>query len=118
MSAGYPYIEIPAKNLKVAESFFRELFGWEFVEYGPEYLAFNAEGFHGGFYKSDMIARSDTGSVLVILPSTDLEGMEKRVVELGGTIVKEIFSYPGGRRFQFTDPNGNEFSISETTETK
>ncbi len=103
------YIEIPVTDLPRAREFFAELFGWSFEEWGDEYMSFNDGRIDGGFRKSDEPAPA-TG-VLVIFYSDDLERDVERVTELGATISQEIFSFPGGRRFHFVDPTGNEFAI-------
>lgn len=41
----------------------------------------------------------------------DLERLHAAVVAAGATITKETVSFPGGRRFQFSDPNGNELAV-------
>lgn len=105
------YIEIPARDISATKKFFSDLFGWEFVDYGPDYCSFNNEGVDGGFYKSDLTASTNTGSILVVLYSADLENTQSKVGTSGGTIVKPIYSFPGGRRFHFADPNGNEFAV-------
>lgn len=105
------YIEIPVQNLSAFKAFFRDAFGWDFVDYGPDYSAFNGAGIDGGIYKSEKSAQVDSGSVLVVLYSNNLEGSVERVVQCGARIMKEIFSFPGGRRFHFCDPIGNEFAI-------
>ena len=105
------YIEFPAKNLAVTKAFFNKAFGWNFQDYGPEYCAFTGQGTDGGFYKSDKVARTSAGSVLVVLYSDNLEETEMAVKAAGGDIIKEIFSFPGGRRFHFTEPGGNELAV-------
>jgi hypothetical protein len=105
------YVEIPAKDLEATKRFFGEAFGWTFVDYGPEYVAIENAGLDGGFFKSDKVATTDTGSVLVVLFSTDLEVTLEKVESSGGKIVKDIFPFPGGRRFHFSDPNGNEYAV-------
>lgn len=105
------YIEIPARDISATKKFFSDLFGWEFVDYGPDYCSFNNEGVDGGFYKSDLTASTNTGSILVVLYSADLENTQSKVATSGGTIIKPIYSFPGGRRFHFADPNGNEFGV-------
>ena len=112
------YIEIHAKDLGVAKAFFGKLFGWEFQDYGPEYCAFNDGRIEGGFFKSDQVANAEKGSVLVIFYANDLEATQEEVVTCGGVISRKIFSFPGGRRFHFTDPNGNEFAIWSDAEAK
>jgi predicted enzyme related to lactoylglutathione lyase len=110
------YVEIPARDLEATKKFFGDAFGWRFIDYGTEYVAIENAGLNGGFFKSDKLATTDAGSVLVVLFSTDLEATREKVELSGGKIVKDIFPFPGGRRFHFTDPNGNEFAIwSEPT---
>lgn len=105
------YIEFPAADLDAAQAFYEKAFGWTFTDYGPEYKAFNDGVMDGGFYKADMKSDSDQGAALVVLYSEQLESVEKAVSAHGGEIVKPIFSFPGGRRFHFTDPNGNELAV-------
>ncbi|MBU2873466.1 VOC family protein [Marinobacter salexigens] len=105
------YVEIPSRDLEVTKRFFGDAFGWSFVDYGPEYIAIENAGLDGGFFKSDKVATTDNGSVLVVLFSTNLEASLETVELSGGKIVKDIFSFPGGRRFHFTDPNGNEYAV-------
>ena len=105
------YLELPAKNIEVAKLFFADVFGWSFVDYGPEYVAFQNAGIDGGFFKSKLNATTSNGSVLVVLYSKELENTQSRIERAGGEIIKPIFSFPGGRRFHFCDPNGNEFAV-------
>ena len=105
------YIEIPVQDLSACKAFFRDAFEWDFVDYGPDYASFNGAGIDGGIYKSDKSVQVESGSVLVVLYSNNLELSLERVVQCGAKIVKEIFSFPGGRRFHFCGPVGNEFAI-------
>ena len=105
------YVEFPAKDIEAAKAFFTEVFGWSFTDYGPEYTVFTDEGINGGFYKSDLTASTDNGSALIVFYSEALEQTQSKIENAGGTIVKPIFSFPGGRRFHFTDPNGNEYAV-------
>lgn len=105
------YIEIPSRNLEATKSFFTSAFGWSFVDYGPDYVAIENAGIDGGFYKSDKVSSPEGGSVLVVLYSSDLEATVNKVLSSGGKVVKDIFDFPGGRRFHFTDPNGNEYAV-------
>jgi len=105
------YIEFPASNMDAVETFYVKAFGWEFTEYGPEYRAFHDDKLDGGFYKSDLVCSSDKGAALVILYAIDLEATRDIVVAAGGRIAADIFSFPGGRRFQFFDPHGNELGV-------
>lgn len=105
------YVELPARDLEATKRFFGEAFDWSFVDYGPEYVAFDNAGLDGGFFKSDRVATTENGSVLVVLYSAALEDTLARVTSAGGAILKDIFSFPGGRRFHFSDPNGNEYAV-------
>ena len=99
------YVELPGGDLPRAKAFYGAAFGWTFTDYGPEYAAFT-EGLDGGFQ-----AEEPPKAPLVILYAHDLEAMEAKVKAAGGQIVKPIFSFPGGRRFHFRDPAGNELAV-------
>lgn len=106
------YVELPAADLDATEAFYSGAFGWTFVDYGPEYRAFNDGSFDGGFRKSNQVSKSDeNGAALVVLYAEDLEATEAVVREHGGRICCPIFSFPGGRRFHFLDPHGNELAV-------
>lgn len=105
------YIEFSAVDISEAKRFFRSAFDWEFNDYGSDYTGIrnrNAEGECGGICRSERVV---TGGPLVVLYSLDLESSLNSVKQAGGTITKEIFSFPGGRRFQFCDPSGNELAV-------
>jgi uncharacterized protein len=101
------YIEFLSSNLERAKIFYSESFGWAFTDYGPDYIAFEGDYVDGGFTTGQPVK----GSVLVILYSEKLEDTKSKVEKAGGKIVKEIFSFPGGRRFHFDDPDGNELAV-------
>ena len=105
------YVEFPAKDLEGTKSFFEAAFGWSFVDYGPDYAAFSNQGLDGGFFKSDLAARSKSGSALIVFFSNSLEDTQAKIEKAGGRIVIPIFSFPGGRRFHFLEPSGNEFAV-------
>jgi hypothetical protein len=105
------YVELPTADLIASKRFFEQAFGWHFVDYGPGYSSFDNAGLAGGFFQSDRVARCETGSALVVLYSDDLEATLARVESLGGSILQAIFSFPGGRRFHFADPSGNEWAV-------
>jgi uncharacterized protein len=105
------YVEFGAGDLPAAKAFYSAAFGWSFTDYGPDYAAMS-EGLDGGF-------NADPGdqakAPLVILYARDLEAIQAKVRAAGGTILKPIYSFPGGRRFHFRDPSGNELAVwSET----
>jgi len=105
------YVEFPAKDIQKAKDFFSEAFGWVFEDYGPEYTAFSNQGLDGGFFKSDQQVSTDNGSALIVLFSLDIDSTQSKVELAGGKIIKPIFAFPGGRRFHFSDPNGNEYAV-------
>lgn len=105
------YVEFPAKDLNLAKKFFSGVFNWTFTDYGPDYTAFSDSGLMGGFYKSDLVVETKTGSALIVLYSNGLEQTMQKIENAGGSIIKPIFSFPGGRRFHFSDPNGNEYAV-------
>lgn len=105
------YLEFPAADFAATQAFFKSAFGWTFVDYGPDYTAFTGGGMEGGFYKSELRARSAEGSALVIFYSEDLAATQARVEAAGGDILQPIFEFPGGRRFHFAEPSGNEFAV-------
>lgn len=105
------YVEYPARDLAATRRFFQDAFAWSFEDYGPDYIAFSGQGLDGGFYRSDLVARTSDGSALIVFYSDHLEDTLSKVVAAGGSVVKPIFSFPGGRRFHFTEPSGNEFAV-------
>lgn len=105
------YVEFPATNIEATKAFFTSVFGWTFEDYGPEYAAFSNQGVDGGFFKSDLSSSTESGGALVVLYSDSLKSLQSRVEGAGGTIVRSIFEFPGGRRFHFTEPSGNELAV-------
>ncbi|MBZ9612069.1 VOC family protein [Rheinheimera maricola] len=105
------YIELPAADLLVTKHFYTKVFGWVFADYGADYIAFANSGLDGGFYRAAKQSTTATGAALIVLYSKDLAACEQKIVGAGGKIVKPVFSFPGGRRFHFTDPNGNELAV-------
>lgn len=105
------YVEFPAKYIETTKDFFTQVFGWSFTDYGPDYTAFSDECLDGGFYKSDLSSSYNNGSALVVFYSNNIEQTQTKIEDAGGQIVKSVFSFPGGRRFHFADPNGNEFAV-------
>lgn len=105
------YVEFAAKDLKATSAFFNTAFGWAFTWYGDDYVSFSNQGLDGGFYQADLKTREADGGALLILYSNELEASMQKVEKAGGEITKPIFSFPGGRRFHFHEPSGNEFAI-------
>lgn len=105
------YIELPAKNIQQTKQFFVDVFEWAFTDYGEDYTAFSNAGIDGGFFTADQSAMTKNGSALVVFYSDHLEETQKKIEGSGGKILQEIFSFPGGRRFHFSDPSDNEFAV-------
>ena len=105
------YIEFPASDIPAVKAFFGAAFGWQFEDYGPDYVAFSNQGINGGFFKSEQISTTANGSALVVFYSKDLASTQAKIEKAGGVIVQKRFSFPGGRRFHFSDPNGNEYAV-------
>lgn len=105
------YVEFPSRDLALTKQFFTAAFGWTFVDYGPQYTAFEGEGLDGGFYLADKSASAEAGSALVIFYSERLEETQSQVEQAGGVISTQIFSFPCGRRFHFIEPSGNELAV-------
>jgi len=105
------YLELPAQNLAQTKAFFAKVFQWTFEDYGPDYIAFKEACIEGGFYKSTQKATTRDGSVLIVFYSDDLAATEEKILSAGGQIVRPCFQFPGGMRFHFCDPNGNEFAV-------
>jgi predicted enzyme related to lactoylglutathione lyase len=105
------YVEFPAKDLVATKAFFQSVFGWSFTDYGPDYTAFENQGLDGGFFQSDLASSTEKGAALIVLYSNQLEATLAKVEQAGGLILKPIYSFPGGRRFHFVEPSGNEFAV-------
>ena len=105
------YVEFPANDLSATKAFFQSVFGWEFIDYGPDYTAFSNQGLDGGFYRSELTATQANGSALIVFYSRQLEETLSKVEVAKGKIKQSIFTFPGGRRFHFVEPSGNEFAV-------
>ena len=103
------YIEFPATDVAATRRFYETVFGWKFQDYGPDYTSFVDGRIAGGFYKAPAIGAGP--GALVVLYSADLAAIEGQIVKAGGRIVKPVFSFPGGRRFHFEDPSGNQLAV-------
>lgn len=104
------YIEFVATDLVRAKKFYGDAFGWKFNDYGPTYTGIQgAGGGEVGGIREDTTVQ--TGGPLVVLYSSDLAASVQAVKDAGGRIVKDPFSFPGGRRFHFEDPSGNELAV-------
>lgn len=105
------YVELPARDLDATRKFFSMAFGWTFEDFGPDYSAFSGQGLDGGFYRSELYSSTLNGAALLVFFSDNLEATQRKVEQAGGRIEKPIFDFPGGRRFHFSEPSGNEFAV-------
>ncbi|MDC0948357.1 VOC family protein [Gammaproteobacteria bacterium] len=105
------YIEFAAADLDAIKQFYGTVFDWQFTDYGSEYVAFHGAGVDGGFYQESLSSDSDNGAALVVLFSDDIDATMAAVEAAGGSIKRSLFDFPGGRRFHFIDPAGNELAV-------
>src|SRR5436190_15273226 len=102
------YVEFPALDVGTARTFYGEVFGWKFEDYGPRYTSFQDGRISGGFTADATVG---AGGPLVVIYAVDLAAVQAKIKAAGGSIVKETFSFPGGRRFHFADPAGNVLAV-------
>ncbi len=105
------YVEFTTPDIAGTKAFYGKVFGWEFQDWGPDYISFGKElaGINGGFQKGE--PQKSTGAPLVVLYSRDLKATEQAGVAAGGSIVVPTFEFPGGRRFHFSDGHGNVLAV-------
>ncbi len=101
------YVEFTVPDVEAAKAFYQRVFGWQFTDYGPEYTSFFDGRLSGGFQQGPA---KGPGGALVVLYARDLEAIEASVVAAGGRVVRPTFDFPGGRRFHFVDPCGQELA--------
>lgn len=104
------YIELPMTDVDATKAFYGNLFGWQFTDWGPDYVSFAGAGIDGGFRRDSQLPVTKPG-VLVVLYAAELERAMAAIERAGGPITQPIIEFPGGRRFQFRDPNGNELAV-------
>lgn len=104
------YIEFSVTNMEASKTFYSKAFDWEFNDYGPEYAGIKKpDGGESGGFRLD--SKVIPGGPLVVLYSQQIEKSFEAVKQAGGSILKDIFEFPGGRRFEFADPNGNQLAV-------
>ena len=104
------YIEFPMTDRDATMDFYSTAFAWSFTKWGDDYLSFEGAGIDGGFNGTGS-AKVCAPGVLAVLYSGDLAQTRQAVLDAGGKILQEPFEFPGGRRFHFQDPNGNELAV-------
>ncbi len=101
------YVELPVRDIGTTKDFYERAFGWSMTSFGPTYAATLTGDTDVGLQGDGAEA---TKAPLPVIEVEDLERALAAVEAAGGRIVRPIFSFPGGRRFQFVDPAGNELA--------
>jgi predicted enzyme related to lactoylglutathione lyase len=105
------YLEFAAEDLSATKKFFEDVFHWDFTDYGPEYSAHTSKTVEVGFFKGNGKSVAESGGALTVFFSDDLESSLQKVMNAKAHISKSVFEFPGGRRFHFIEPSGNEFGV-------
>ncbi len=107
------YIEFTTSDIALTKAFYQKVFGWSFQDWGPDYIAFDKtnSGIDGGFRKGEPGQVHADSAPLVVIYSEDLEATQKAVESAGGKVTVPIFEFPGGRRFHFSDGQGNVLAV-------
>jgi predicted enzyme related to lactoylglutathione lyase len=101
------YLEFPSTTRATTSAFFQAAFGWGIVSYGPDYDGLTDAGIDGGIDQ----APERVAATMAVIRTDDLDGAERRVLAAGGVITRPQFDFPGGRRFHFREPGGNELAV-------
>lgn len=104
------YVEFASTDPAASRAFFEQVFGWVFQDYGPDYTAFDDGRLQGGFFRGQPVTAA-SGAPLVVLYADQLAPLLLAVARHGGAVVRPVFSFPGGSRFHFTEPGGNELAV-------
>ena len=108
MTARLNYVELPVADIAKAKKFYEKAFGWKLTAFGPDYAGTTTGDVDIGLQADKAEAPK---APLAIVETKDLEAALRSVTAAGGKITKPIFAFPGGRRFHFTDPSGNELAV-------
>ena len=109
------YVELAAPDVAAAKAFYSGAFGWQFNDYGPDYAGIRSSDSTGEVGGLTAAAQPSSQGVLVLLWSDDLDATVRSVQGAGGTVTNGPYEFPGGRRFHFQDPAGNELGVYQTT---
>lgn len=104
------YVEFASSDPAASRAFFEKVFDWSFVDYGSDYTAFDDGRLQGGFFRGSPVTTA-AGAALLVIYADDLAPVAEAVAAHGGQVVKPVFSFPGGSRFQFVEPGGNELAV-------
>ncbi len=105
------YVEFASLDIGRSKAFFENAFDWRFIDYGSEYTAFNNSGLEGGIFASQRVAQAENGAPLLVLYAKNISEVQRKVEDAGGAISKPLFDFPGGCRFHFIEPGGNELAV-------
>jgi uncharacterized protein len=107
------YIEFSTTSIPKSKAFYSKVFGWEFQDWGEDYISFGSEsgGIDGGFRRGPAPEKTGESAALIVLYSSDLKATEAAIMAAGGSIVVPTFEFPGGRRFHFSDGAGNVLAV-------
>ena len=105
------YVEFASLDIRRSKAFFESAFGWCFTDYGSEYSAFCNAGMDGGIFSSQRVMKAESGAPLLVLYSINISEAQECVEKAGGVITKPLFNFPGGCRFHFVEPGGNELAV-------
>ncbi len=104
-------VEFPAvspEELQKTTHFFSEVFGWQYKDWGGVYRDTADSGLMSGVIATE---QGKPKMPLVVVYVNNLEEAKERIVQAGGTVILDIYPFPGGRRFHFMDPSGNELAV-------
>ncbi|WP_225763395.1 VOC family protein [Stenotrophomonas sp. Marseille-Q4652] len=104
------YVEFASSDPAASRRFFEQVFGWQFEDYGPDYVAFDDGRLQGGFFRGQP-QQAGAGAPLLVLYADELEPVQQAILANGGQLLKPVFSFPGGSRFHFAEPGGNELAV-------
>uniref|UniRef100_UPI0004A2582C VOC family protein n=1 Tax=Vibrio parahaemolyticus TaxID=670 RepID=UPI0004A2582C len=85
------YVEFGTPNIGATKAFFAHVFGWQFVDYGPDYAAFSGQGLDGGFYSAEQVSQTSNGAALLVFYSSDIHATLEKVAKFGGQIIRPFF---------------------------
>lgn len=105
------YVEFPCGDLAKTKAFFTQVFAWQFQDYGDQYCAFSGAGLDGGFFYSPLSSTTANGAALLVFYSQDIAATQATIEASGGVVNRPVYDFPGGRRFHFCEPSGNEFAV-------
>ena len=111
MTTRLNYVELPATDIAKTKRFYEAAFGWSLTEFAPTYAGTTTGDVDIGLQADRAEAPK---APLPVVHVADLEAALKAVTTAGGVITKPIFAFPGGRRFHFRDPSGNELAVWQT----